>query len=116
MSIKTADMDQKIIQWEEAIDKDPVLRNDPVLLQAVVEFKRHKQINDKLWNEMEGNETIEDPKTGRMIANPVIAMYIKNQTSFLKTARQRSMSRLPLTRPRAAWKAFRISPSPSRNM
>jgi hypothetical protein len=86
MSIKTADMDQKIIQWEEAIDKDPVLRNDPVLLQAVVEFKRHKQINDKLWNEMEGNETIEDPKTGRMIANPVIAMYIKNQTSFLKTA------------------------------
>ena len=50
-AIKNANMDEKIVQWEEAIDKDPVLRNDPVLLQAVIEFKRHKQINDKLWTD-----------------------------------------------------------------
>lgn len=86
MSIKNADMDEKIVLWEKAIDNDPVLRNDPVLLQAVLEFKRHKQINDKLWSELQDNETIEDAKTKRIIANPVIAMYIKNQTSFLKTA------------------------------
>ncbi len=85
-AIKNANMDEKIVQWEEAIDKDPVLRNDPVLLQAVIEFKRHKQINDKLWMELQENELVNDVKTGRMIANPVIAMYIKNQTSFLKTA------------------------------
>lgn len=85
--VEKKDFNALFENFQERVNANESLKNDPLLNQQLRDFQRMSVMNDQLWEaiQADGYTTINE-RTGVPVVNPAVAAFNKNASTCLKTA------------------------------